>query len=187
LKAAYIDKHVSLIDECRQGSRHAQFEIYKLYAKAMFNISFRIVNQHAEAEDVIQEAFLDAFVRIKEFRAETTFGLWLKQIVINKSISCLRKRKMELVPIDEVDVAEAPEEDEEALELKVEQVKQAIAMLPDGYRVVLSLYLFEGYDHEEIAHIMNISENTSRTQFMRGKQKLHRLLEKKRETDEHKN
>lgn len=187
MKAAYIDKHVSLIEACRQGSRQAQFEIYKLYAKAMFNISFRIVNNQAEAEDVLQDAFLDAFLRIKEFRAETTFGLWLKQIVINKSISCLRKRKMDLVPIEDVDLAELSEEDEESLELQIDQVKQAIALLPDGYRVVLSLYLFEGYDHEEIAHIMKFSENTSRTQYMRGKQKLHRLLEKKREKDEHKN
>lgn len=153
----------------------------------MFNVSFRIVNQHAEAEDVVQEAFLDAFVRIKEFREETTFGLWLKQIVINKSISCLRKRKMDLVPIDDVDIAEVPEEDEESMELQIEQVKHAMALLPDGYRVVLTLYLFEGYDHEEIAHIMKFSENTSRTQYMRGKQKLHRLLAKKRETDEQKN
>jgi RNA polymerase sigma factor (sigma-70 family) len=186
LKAAYIDKHVSLLNECRQGSRQAQFEIYKLYGKAMFNISLRIVNHQAEAEDVLQEAFLDAFVRINEFRAETTFGLWLKQIVINKSITCLRKRKMELVPIDEVDVAETCIEDEQDLELQVEQVKRAVALLPDGYRVVLTLYLFDGYDHEEIAHILKISENTSRTQYMRAKQKLHRLLEKKGETDEHK-
>lgn len=187
MKAAYLDKHVSLINECRQGSRQAQFEIYKLYAKAMFNISLRIVNHHAEAEDVLQESFLDAFMRIKEFRSETTFGLWLKQIVINNSITCLRKRKLDLVPIDDTDIAEVPREDNEDLELQVEQVKKAVAMLPDGYRVVLSLYLFEGYDHEEIAHILKISENTSRSQYMRAKQRLNRLLAKKGEKDEHKN
>lgn len=187
MEAVYIDKHVSLINECRQGSRQAQFEIYKLYAKAMFNISFRILNHHGEVEDVLQESFLDAFMRLKEFRAETTFGLWLKQIVINKSITCLRKRKMDLVPVDEIDIAEPLEDDHQDLQLQVDLVKKAIALLPDGYRLVLTLYLFEGYDHEEIAHILNISENTSRTQYMRAKQRLHRLLEKKGEKDEQRN
>ena len=153
----------------------------------MFNISFRILNHHGEAEDVLQESFLDAFMRVKEFRAETTFGLWLKQIVINKSITCLRKRKMDLVPVDEIDIAEAVEDDCQDLQLQVDRVKKAIALLPDGYRLVLTLYLFEGYDHEEIAHILNISENTSRTQYMRAKQRLHRLLEKKGEKDEQRN
>ncbi|MGN7203636.1 RNA polymerase sigma factor [Pedobacter sp. SAFR-022] len=187
MEAVYIDKHVSLINECRQGSRQAQFEIYKLYAKAMFNIALRILNHHGEAEDVLQESFLDAFMRVKEFRAETTFGLWLKQIVINKSITCLRKRKMDLVPVDEIDIAEPVEDDHQDLQLQVDLVKKAIALLPDGYRLVLTLYLFEGYDHEEIAHILNISENTSRTQYMRAKQRLHRLLEKKGEKDEQRN
>ena len=187
MKTAYIDKHVSLIDDCRQGCRQAQFEIYKLYAKAMFNISYRIVNHHAEAEDVLQESFLDAFTRIREFRSETTFGLWLKQIVINKSITYLRKRKMELVPVESVDIAEELEEDQSHISFQVDQVKKAIAELPDGYRVVLTLYLFEGYDHDEISHILNISENTSRTQYMRAKQRLHRLLEKKGEKDEQRN
>lgn len=176
MEAVYIDKHVTLVDECRQGSRKAQFEIYKLYAKAMYNVALRIVNYEEEAEDVLQEAFLDAFTRMDSFRAETTFGLWLKQIVINKSINCLRKRKVEFVNIEVVDVAEEISADEEEVRWRVEELKVAIAELPDKYRVVLSLYLFEGYDHEEIAHILKISESTSRTQYMRAKIKLNDLL-----------
>jgi RNA polymerase sigma factor (sigma-70 family) len=179
LEAVYIDKHVGLVSECRQGNRKAQFEIYKLYAKAMYNVAVRIVNNEAEAEDVLQEAFLDAFTRIETFREETTFGLWLKQIVINKSINLLRKRKAEFISIDEIDIADEGEYDAENLELKVNEVRQAIAKLPDGYRVVLTLYLFEGYDHEEIAHILKISEATSRSQYMRAKLKLNSLLEQK--------
>jgi RNA polymerase sigma factor (sigma-70 family) len=152
----------------------------------MFNISLRIVNNEAEAEDVLQEAFLEVFSRIKEFRGESTFGLWLKQIVINKSINCLRKRKLDLVSLDDVDVAQ-PEEDEDGdMHLQVEAIKQAISRLSDGYRLVLTLYLFEGYDHQEIAQILKISENTSRSQYMRAKQKLKSLLETKGEQDEHK-
>ncbi|RYG02307.1 MAG: sigma-70 family RNA polymerase sigma factor [Chitinophagaceae bacterium] len=145
----------------------------------MYNVALRIVNDDAEAEDVLQEAFLDAFNRIKDFRQETTFGLWLKQIVINRSINYLRKRKAEFVSIDEVEVADVPNYDESETHLKVEAIKAAMAELPDGYRVVLTLYLFEGYDHEEIAHILKITENTSRTQYMRAKRKLNSLLETK--------
>jgi RNA polymerase sigma factor (sigma-70 family) len=153
----------------------------------MFNISLRIVNDRDEAEDVLQEAFLDAFSRINDFRQETTFGLWLKQIVINKSINQLRKRKLDLVSLSDIDVAEPEDVDEEDLQLQVESVKAAISQLADGYRVVLTLYLFEGYDHQEIAGILNVSENTSRSQYMRAKRKLHCLLGKKGEKDAHKN
>lgn len=176
METVYIDKHATLVDECRNGSRKAQFELYKLYANAMYNVALRIVNDDAEAEDVLQEAFLDAFKRIADFRQETTFGLWLKQIVINRSINYLRKRKAEFVSLTEVEVADEPNYDESDTLQMVETVKAAIAELPDGYRVVLTLYLFEGYDHEEIAHILKISENTSRSQYMRAKQKLNGLL-----------
>lgn len=176
METVYIDKHAALVDECRKGSRKAQFDLYKLYANAMYNVALRIVNDDAEAEDVLQEAFLDAFKRISDFRQETTFGLWLKQIVINRSINYLRKRKAEFVSLDEVEVADEQANDENETMLKVEAIKAAMNELPDGYRVVLTLYLFEGYDHEEIAHILKISENTSRSQYMRAKQKLNSLL-----------
>ncbi len=139
----------------------------------------RILNNEDEAADVLQEAFIDAFGRIGDFRQETTFGLWMKQIVINKSISQLRKRKMELIAIDDIDVEDIPDTeipDNEEMEMQVRQVRAAIQQLPDGYRVVLTLYLLEGYDHEEISHILRISENTSRTQFMRARRKLAEML-----------
>lgn len=167
-----------------QGDRAAQFDLYKLYAKSMYNIALRILNYEEEAEDVLQEAFLDAFTRIADFRQESTFGLWLKQIVINKSINYLRKRKMDFVSVEEVmELAEESNETDDA-EFNIEHIKKAIALLPDGYRVVLSLYLLEGYDHEEIAHILKISENTSRTQYMRAKNKLKDILKKKGMSDE---
>lgn len=179
LETVYIDKHAALVNECRHGSRKAQFEIYKLYAKAMYNVALRIVNHEAEAEDVLQDAFLDAFTRLDTFRDETTFGLWLKQIVINKSINLLRKRKAEFVSIDDVDLVDEKNNESDDLDYKVNEIKAAVSRLPDGYRVVLTLYLFEGYDHEEISYILKISENTSRTQYMRAKMKLKDLLEKR--------
>lgn len=179
METAYIDKHVLLVNQCRQGNAKAQFELYKLYAAAMYNVALRVVKDAAAAEDVLQEAFLDAFTRMIDFRQETTFGLWLKQIVVNRAINNLRKRKIELVSIEGLEIADEDEKNIDETALKVETIKQAMAKLPDGYRVVLSLYLLEGYDHEEIAHILKISENTSRSQYMRAKRKLNILLAEK--------
>lgn len=187
MEAVYIDKNIDLVNGCRRGDRKAQFEIYKLYEKAMYSAALRILNHEAEAEDVLQESFLDAFTRIGDFRGDTTFGLWLKQIIIHKSINYLRKRKAEFVSIDGMEIAEQKTEDHEELQWKVEELKSAVRRLPDGYRVVLTLYLFEGYDHEEISHILKISETTSRSQLMRAKMKLKNMLEKTGARDEHKN
>ena len=179
LEAVYVDQHYDLVVECKNGSRKAQYDLYKLYSKAMYNVALRILNDGSEAADVLQEAFIDAFGRLAHFRQETTFGLWMKQIVINKSISQLRKRKMDMISIDDVEVENIPDEeshDSEELELQVQQVREGIQKLPDGYRVVLTLYLLEGYDHEEISHILKISENTSRTQYMRARRKLVEIL-----------
>ena len=183
MEAIYVDKHYALVAECKQGSKKACYELYRLYSKAMLNVAFRIVGSIDEAEDVLQEAFLDAFNRIKDFRQETTFGLWLKQIVVHRSINLLRKRKLELVQLGEdqlENIAESEPEDEEEMMEQVAQVKEAMKLLPDGYRVVLSLYLLEGYDHEEIGQILNISENTSRTQYLRAKRKLYELITNKK-------
>ena len=182
MEAVYVDQHFNLVVECRNGSRKAHNDLYKLYSRAMYNIAMRILNNEDEAADVLQEAFIDAFGRIADFRQETTFGLWMKQIVINKSISQLRKRRIELISIDDADVESIPEEevpDNDEMEFQLRQVRAAIQQLPDGYRVVLSLYLLEGYDHEEISHILRISENTSRTQFMRARRKLADMLRNK--------
>jgi RNA polymerase sigma factor (sigma-70 family) len=182
LEAVYVDKHYALVAECKQGSKKACFELYRLYSKAMLNVAFRIVGNVDEAEDVLQDAFLDAFNRIKDFRQETTFGLWLKQIVVHRAINLLRKRKLDMAELGEDQLENIPDEeaeDDEEIQLQVAHVKDAMKLLPEGYRVVLSLYLLEGYDHEEIGQILNISENTSRTQFLRAKRKLYDILTNK--------
>jgi RNA polymerase sigma factor (sigma-70 family) len=182
LEAVYVDKHYNLVVECKQGSKKACYELYRLYSKAMLNVAFRIVGNIGEAEDILQEAFTDAFNRLKDFRQETTFGLWLKQIVVHRSINLLRKRKFEFVEIDDGlldNVADEEEWNDEDIQYQVAQVKEAIKELPEGYRVVISLYLLEGYDHEEIGQVLHISENTSRTQFLRAKRKLSEILIRK--------
>lgn len=185
-KFLYIEKNTEIVEACKQGSRAAQYKLYSLYAKSMFNVCYRIVNHHGEAEDVLQEAFIDAFAKIGTFRQEASFGMWLKQIVVNKAINSLRKKKIELVTIEneghnlenEVYAESITEPEESNCDYRIEAINKGIEMLPEGYRVVLSLYLFEGYDHEEISTVLGISVSTSRTQYMRGKQRLNELLKK---------
>jgi len=145
----------------------------------MYNVGFRIVNNTEEAEDVLQEAFISAFRNLSHYRGDSTFGAWLKRIVINKAINYLQRRKSERMPEDEHwDVGEEePENILDGFPFSVAQVRNAIERLPDGYRSVLSLYLLEGYDHAEIGEIMGITESTSKSQFNRAKKKLKDLLE----------
>jgi RNA polymerase sigma-70 factor (ECF subfamily) len=174
LDGKYVNIHQDLIDACKRGDRSAQFKIYKLYYKAMYNTSIRIVNDSQEAEDVMQESFLDAFRRLDGYTGEGSFGSWLKRIVVNNSLDVLRKRK-ETISIEETEmeiVEEVEESREEDILYQVEEVKAAIGKLPEEYRVVLTLFLLEGYDHEEISEILHISNNVSRTRLVRAKQKL---------------
>lgn len=167
-----------MIEECRQGSQKAQFQIYKLYYKAMYNVSLRIVNDGFETEDVMQEAFLNAFKKIGTYRGEVSFGAWLKKIVVNRSLDVLKKRKIKFEEVNERTMEMADMEGL-PLEVDVKEIKKAIQSLPDGYRIVLSLYLIEGYDHEEISQILGISNSASRTQYSRAKSKLKELLKGK--------
>ncbi|CCG99403.1 RNA polymerase sigma-H factor Sigma-30 [Fibrella aestuarina BUZ 2] len=180
------DLITALVERCRNGDRRAQYDLYGRYAKAMYNVCLRIVVHQAEAEDVLQEAFLDAFTNLHRFRAESTFGAWLKQIVINRAIGHLRSRRLLLVSTEAVAEGDLDRPDhtdsldEEAIEWDVERVRQCMTTLPEGYRVVLSLYLFEGYDHEEIGQILGIGESTSRSQYLRAKKKLIERMHEKR-------
>ena len=162
IEAAFKNLHQDLVDGCRAGDQKAQFQIYKLYYKAMYNTSLRIVNDTMEAEDIMQESFLSAFEKIETYSGTVSFGAWLKKMVFEDIRSHTGIRD------------ESPEENvrSEEIEVKVEEVKKAIENLPDGYRVILSLYILEGYDHDEIAEILNISSSTSRSQLSRARQKL---------------
>lgn len=146
----------------------------------MYNVGYRITGNEADAEDVLQESFISAFRNLDSYRGDASFGSWIKKIVINKAINVLKKRKLETMPEgDDFDVP-AEEDDAEYMPgLSVERVRGAIQQLPDGYRSVLSLYLLEGYDHQEIGEIMGITESTSKSQLNRAKGKLKELLMKR--------
>ncbi len=147
----------------------------------MYNICFRMMNNREEAEDLLQEGFSEAFHRLNSFRYESAFGAWLKRIMINKCINELKRRKADLVYTENLYAVDIPEEIEDCQEtnLSVQAIQRAMNSLAEGYRVVFSLYLFEGYDHSEIAEILNISESTSKSQYMRAKNKIKEILENK--------
>ena len=171
----YENIHQEIIDQCREGSQKAQFQLYKLYYKPMYSVCMRIINNETEAEDVMQEAFLKAFTKIDTYKGEVSFGAWLKKIVINRSLDYLKKRKVKFEEIKEK-TTQIIDYQMETKEVNVKVIKDAIQKLPDGYRVVLSLYLIEGYDHEEISEILGISNSNSRTQYLRAKNKLREIL-----------
>jgi RNA polymerase sigma factor (sigma-70 family) len=174
----FKDINLDLINACKAGSSAAQYKIYKLYYKAMYNSCLRIVNDTAEAEDIMQESFLDAFRKIDTYSGEGSFGSWLKRIVINNSLDFLRRNKEKIsIEVNEIDLPEEEENyDEDEIQMQVNEVKAAISQLPDEYRIVMTLFLIEGYDHEEISQILKISNNTSRTRYSRARQKVLQTL-----------
>jgi RNA polymerase sigma factor (sigma-70 family) len=183
VEAAFRNLHQDLLDGCKTGDQRAQFQIYKLYYKAMYNTSLRIINDTMEAEDIMQESFLSAFEKIHTYSGTVSFGAWLKKIVINRSLDALSKRKAIFEEIDyHIGIKDESTDEslrKEEVDVRIEEVKEAINKLPDGYRIILSLYLLEGYDHDEIAEILSISSSTSRSQLSRAKQKLIAELKKK--------
>ncbi|MFA0960768.1 RNA polymerase sigma factor [Roseivirga sp. BDSF3-8] len=178
----HADIHKDLIIASRDGSRAAQYELYRLYADAMLNVCLRMVPQRDVAEDILQEAFLKAFTKLHSFKFESSFGSWLKRIVINDAINHMRKKKMDIDYMEDMHgVDETPEEtyegiSEEDMSLNVEAIKHAIEQLPEGFRVVFSLYAVEGYDHSEISEILGITISTSKTQYSRARNKIRKLL-----------
>lgn len=145
----------------------------------MYVVANRFVKNSTEAEDIVQEAFIKAFAKLHQYKAEVTFGAWLKRIVINKSIDLLKSKKKQLQTLEEVHLKVVDTSDDEWLvedNITIEDVKHAIEQLPEKYKYVIMLFLIEGYDHQEISEILQITEIASRTQLSRGKVKLQALL-----------
>ena len=179
----YDDIHKTIIEACKNGDERQKYKLYQLYSKAMFNVCYRMMNNREEAEDMLQEAFTQAFMKLESYRFESVFGAWLKRIVINTCINAKNKRKVELTFMDEMHRFDQPEQydnnDEEVM-LTVAGITKAMEKLPEGGRIIFSLYLLEGYDHGEISQIMNITESTSKSQFMRAKRRIIEILKEQK-------
>lgn len=152
-------------------------QVYKGYYKAMYNVAFRILRDEFEAEDIMQEAFLTAFTKLDTFKAEVTFGAWLKRIVINKSLTQLKKKnRYEEVKMDVIPNYEIVEEKVDYSSLKASSVVDKINSLKQNYQLILTLNLIEGYDYEEISEIMGYTNENVRTTISRAKKKLKQVL-----------
>lgn len=158
----------------------AQMQIYSTFYKRVYNACYRVLYDSLEAEDAMQESFLKAFSSLDNYKNSVPFEAWLVRIGINTSIDKLRKRNLETVDFNEnikYDIVDSDDSEEwEQILDRVEQVKTAITKLPESSRLIVNLYLIEGYDHEEISEILNIAPGTVRIQYMRAKQKLLELV-----------
>lgn len=172
--------HQPIIDQCKNNNAKAQMQLYNLYSQAMFLVALRYVKDKFIAEDVMQDAFIKGFKNIHNYKNEVAFGAWLKRIVINQSIDEIKKKKLELIALNE-EVFKIENENDWQIEStsSKDEIVYIINQLKEKYRLVLSLYLLEGYDHQEIATILNITENTSRTHLLRGKKILKEQLKNK--------
>jgi RNA polymerase sigma-70 factor (ECF subfamily) len=159
-------------------------QLYNQYCNGMLIVATRFMKDTMEAEDVVQEAFIKAFSKLEQYKAEVSFGAWLKRIVINRCIDVLKAKRQRLIELEDhhLNVVDADYESEWLVDdcISIDNVKEAIAQLPEKYKYVVMLYLIEGYDHQEISEILNISEVASRTQLSRGKQKLQLVLKTKK-------
>ncbi len=166
-----------LIEKCKNNDSRAQMQLYDQYCKAMFNTAYNFIKDDDIAKDVMQEAFIKAFKKIETFSGEATFGAWLKRIVVNQSLDWIKKQKIQTVELNDNIVYMADEEPLEVdAEIKLSAIYKCIEELPQKCKNVVQLYLIEGYDHQEVAQILEISEVASRSQLSRGKSKLKELL-----------
>ncbi len=168
--------HKALVEQSRAGDRNAQYQLYGLYVDAMFNVAMRLLTIREDAEDVLQESFVEAFKKLDSFRFESTFGAWLKRIVINRSINHLRAKRMFSSSLENEGEPIEEDESEGADQVEIEKVKIGLGQLPEGYKQIITLYLIEGYDHVEIGEIMGISTSTSKSQYHRAKKKLIQIV-----------
>lgn len=160
-----------LVEQCKNNNRRAQMALYSQYCEGMFIVAQRYLKDTAAAEDAMQEAFVKAFCKLEQFKGDVTFGAWLKRIVINRCLDTIKSKKLETESIDDSVFEIVQDDDDWGLsdEATVSDISSAIEQLPDKYRVVVQLFLVEGYDHNEISGILSISENSSRTNLHRGK------------------
>ncbi|GGI57089.1 RNA polymerase sigma factor [Winogradskyella haliclonae] len=171
------NKTNTLINACKRGNQKAQMQIYDSYCDAMYNVACRYLNNKEDSKDAMQEAFLKAFLNIDKYKSTSTFGAWLKRIVINHCIDALKKQQFQAESLETENLQIVDDTNWQFdMSITKKQIENAIETLPEKYRLVITLYLIEGYDHEEISEILDIAIKTSRTQLRRAKQKLQDLL-----------
>lgn len=175
----YNDNMMDLARRCRTGDQLAYTEVYRLFARKIYNTILRFVAHSGDAEDILQDCFIDAFTKMDTYLGTGSLEGWIRSIAINKSLSHLRNRKMSMFELD-ADIHQVADLDEDHLEFMpytCEQIHRAILQLSDGYRTIVNLYVFENMPHEEIAKVLGISHSTVRSQYHRAKKRIGFLLQ----------
>ena len=161
-----------LVEQCRAQNAKAQMALYNQYCDGMFIVASRYLKNKAEAEDAMQESFIKAFKKIEQFSGDVSFGAWLKRIVINTCLDAIKKKKAHFEEIND-DVMRLEDDEETGWEVEdgttMEEIMGGIEKLSTNYKAVVKLFLLEGYDHQEIAQVLDITESASRTNLHRGK------------------
>lgn len=166
-----------LIRKCIQNDRAGQLKLYQLFSPVLYGICLKYMKNEDDAKDVFQEAFIIVFQKISQYKFEGSFEGWLKRIFINKLIETLNKKKKESFFLDVFDpeTDEIAEEELGIIPINQEKMLEYIQDLPDQYRMVFNLYVFEKMKHKEIAKLLQISEGTSKSNLNRAK----RILQKR--------
>lgn len=163
--------HRDLIDRCKRGDIKAQYSLYKLHVKNLYNVSMRFMNNKMDADEIVQDTFITAFNKLSEFEGKGAFGQWLKRIAMNNCLSILRKRKVYFEDLEDANVSnEIHVEVDDQVDPAI--IHHAIKSLPEKARVIVNLYALEGLKHKEISKMLDITESTSKTQYRRAKQLL---------------
>lgn len=169
-----MTSEAELISGCLLHDRTAQRQLYDRYKNAMYTLAYRITGDFDDANDVLQDSFMDVFRHLNQFRGEATLGAWIKQIVIRKST-----KKKKIVLWQNLDEYTGESIDWNEMEINTAHLESAVLSLPDGFRTIFVLAEVEGYTHREIAVMLNISEGTSKSQLFHAKRKLRRMLSPK--------
>ncbi len=176
MELIYNQSELRLVRLCKKGDAKAQYKLYKLYVKGMYNLAVRMTRDNGLAEDIIQDAFIKAFSDIKRLNNERAFGGWMRKIVVNKCIDAIRNKKLVLAGMEALNEHHFEQAEEVDESVDAEMIHRLIKKLPDGAREILVLRALEGYKHAEIGEQLGISESTAKTQFFRAKQLLGKMI-----------
>ena len=170
--------YTKLIARAKKGDRKGQQELYSLFAPKMLSVCRQYVKKQEVAEEVMLGGFLKVFTHLGNYKNEGSFEGWIRRIMVNESISQLRKDKKLLFN----DATEIENSSNHVAyietELEVEEIQKLIDALPDGYKTVFVLYAVEGYKHSEIAELLQVSESTSKTQLFKARKMLQQRISK---------
>jgi RNA polymerase sigma factor (sigma-70 family) len=172
----YRAKDIELIEGCRQKNAQAQKSLYDRYAGKLYALCCRYIKEKMEAEDVLIMSFTKILNRIDQYKGDGSFEGWMKRIVVNESLTYLRKNKTMYLEMDIAAADREPDFEKMENELHAEDLMKLIDTLPTGYRIVFNLYAIDGYSHKEIAEQLGISENTSKSQLSRARVVLQKSL-----------